>query len=351
MKNPDKSPSLREIAKKAGVSPAAVSLAMRNAPRISKPVREKIQKIAKEMGHKPNPYLAAYQSFVRTRRQPQFQATIGWLNDHPEEDFWKQAYCQPMVRAARERSESLGYRLDEIWVPNLEGNPPEDNESKWKRLMLARGIRGVILPWLDRAEHAVLPWHDFSVACIGRHRSLLNGSHKPQQTTCEHHQVNPLLFSNMVRALEQLRISGCRRIGLALSVWADRESDETYSAAFLRESSKRPLRERVPILFSDRAEDVAKWVRKTKPDAVVCGHPEVRGGLERAGLRIPHDIRLVHLNIAPDVVGWSGIDQRQELIGSAVVDVVTAHLSRNECGAPPYPKEMFIEGVWVEGKT
>jgi len=347
----DKPPSQRDIAKKAGVSAAAVSFALRNDPRISKPVREEIQRIAKEMRYKPNPYLAAYQTSVRTGRQPKFQATLGWLNDHREGDFWKQAYCKPMFQAARERAESLGYQLDEIWLPNFSEDHPEENESKWKRILLARGIRGVILPWLDRAAHAVLPWNDFSVACIGRHHALLNADKDSKRKAFEHHQVNPLSFANMMLALKQLRKKGCLRIGLALSDWSDMESDQTYSAAFLRESSERPIRERVPVLYSDHADDVAKWVRKTKPDAVVCSHPDVRRGLEMAGLRIPRDIRLVHLNIAPDVAGWSGIDQRQELIGSATVDLLTAHLARNECGPPPYPKEMFIEGVWVAGKT
>jgi len=351
MKFRDNCPSQRDIAKRAGVSAAAVSFALRNDTRISAPVRQEIQRIAKEMGYRPNPYLAAYQTSVRTGRRPKFEATLGWLNDHREQDFWKQAYCNPMLVAAKERAEALGYRLDEIWLPNLAEAATEEQESKWKRVLLARGIRGVILPWLDRAAHAVLPWDDFSVACIGRHHALLDGGDDVTRIVCEHHQVNPLSFSNMIMALKRLRKGGCLRIGLALSAWSDRESDETYSAAFLRESSERPSRERLPILFSDKAEDVAEWVRKTKPDAVVCSHPEVRRGLELAGLRIPRDIRLVHLNIAPDVAGWSGVDQRQELIGSAAVDLVASHLSGNECGVPPYPKQMFIEGVWIEGKT
>lgn len=47
-------PTIRTLAKLAGVSSATVSLALRNHPRIRPQVRERIQKIAAEAGYRLN---------------------------------------------------------------------------------------------------------------------------------------------------------------------------------------------------------------------------------------------------------------------------------------------------------
>lgn len=35
----------------------------------------------------------------------------------------------------------------------------------------------------------------------------------------------------------------------------------------------------------------------------------------------------------------------------AAVDLVTAHLSRNERGLPDFSKNLRIEGEWIQGET
>ena len=351
MDTPERPCKQSDVARVAKVSTATVSLVLRNDPRISTPVRERVRKIAEQMGYRPNPFLSAYQASVRTGRPPTFQATLGWINDRDNEHHWQQDYCRSMLDASRQRAAALGFQLDEIWVPNAEGIGPQAAFEQWQRILRTRGIYGVILPWLSGAKHSVLEWKRFSVVCIGRHHSLVESARTKPTQVHEHHQVNPSSFFNMKLAIRNLRESGCTRIGLALAEWSDAESDHGNSAAFLHEATQWPVRQRVPILFHDAADKVERWARKVKPDAVICVHPGVRKGLEQAALRIPHDVRLVHLSVASDVIGWSGIDVRQELLGSAAVDMVTAHLARNEYGAPPFAKQLVVEGVWVEGKT
>ncbi len=342
-------PTCKTIALQAGVSVATVSLALRDDPRISDHVRERIKKLAVEMGYRPNPLLSAYQAAVRSRKPTDFRATLGWINDHPDKNSWQKPWSQPLWAGAHSRARELGYELDEIWYPDIRVDAPEENVQKIQKILRARGISGVILPTQIRAHHMVQPWENFAVVCIGGHHQLVERSTVRVTTVCEHHAVSSDDFYNMLLAFKKLGERGYQRIGLAITNHADDESDHAYSAGFIRSQLDLPAMRRVPMLSSHEPAEVAAWAREHRPDAVICTHPEVATGLQNRGLKLQDPIKVVHMNLAADVIGWSGIDQRRDLLGRAAVDMLTAHLVRNEVGVPPYAKQMRIEGVWVDG--
>lgn len=150
---------------------------------------------------------------------------------------------------------------------------------------------------------------------------------------------------------ERVREAGCRRVGLAISIYEDRATDGLYRAAYLREASEWPAKERVPVLFSDHGPEVAAWVKKHAPDGVGCAHGDMKRHIEKTGRKVPRDVRVAHLNLAPDSAGWSGADRRLGQIGATAVDLVTTQMVRNERGVPPCAKEVLIEGRWVGGGT
>lgn len=351
MSDPVRPTTYRDIAVKAGVSSASVSLALRGNPRISAPVTLRIQQVAQEMGYRPNPLLSAYQASVRAQKPVKFQSILGWINDTPDENFWKRPYMKPMLEGARIRATALGYQIDEIWIPNVSIEYPEDNFKRWEKILMARGIHGVVLPYLDRVQHYMLNWKNFSVISLGKHNSLAEESRIHLPVTFEHNRVAPDYAYNMRLAAMQLRRAGCRRIGLAISPNLDSLTDHAYSTQFTGLWIKWPVKERVPIIYSDWVAPVKDWAVKYQPDAVICSHSEILTALKLAKLSIPKQTRLIHMNLAPDVAEWSGIDCRVNLLGSAAVDMVIADLQRNERGVPAYSKEVCIEGMWREGKT
>ena len=60
--------TLRDIAQAAGVHYSTVSIALRDHPRISAPVRRKIKAIAQRMGYTPDPALAALNAYRKTKQ-------------------------------------------------------------------------------------------------------------------------------------------------------------------------------------------------------------------------------------------------------------------------------------------
>jgi len=342
-------PTYRDIAQKAGVSTAAVSFALRDDPRISAPVRAKIRQAAKQLGYKPNPLLSAYQASVRAQKPAKFHAVLGWINDCFDKDEWKKPWQKPFLEGARERASELGYQLDEIWIPNINIFDPQGNAAQWQKILRARGIHGVLLPTINRAHHALLPWDGFSVVCLGNHHLLTENSTIPILQSYGHHILSSDFFYNIHLALKKLEAHGHQKIGLVLSDYMDRETDLAYSSGYLQNQHYLPPKRQLPILHNDQVDLVAAWTKKYQPSAVICSHPEVKKGVLKAGLRVPQDVVLAHLNLASDVSGWSGINRRSNYVGSAAVDMLSSQLIMNETGTPIFAKKLVIEGVWVDG--
>ncbi len=117
-----------------------------------------------------------------------------------------------------------------------------------------------------------------------------------------------------------------------------------------------PVKNRLPVLMvsedsADSQTAFHQWVRRWKPDALLCsGHLQAEWLLQM-GLRAPKDIGIAHLNLAPDVGHWAGIDPQIELIAAAAVDMLVAQIHRHERGVPAVPRENMLKGVWVQGQT
>src|SRR5258708_37849280 len=82
-------PNLRTIARKAGVSHTAVSLALRNDPSVSVATRTRIQKLANDLGYKPNALVSALMRQVHSKSRIVAQETIAYLSADHTADRWK----------------------------------------------------------------------------------------------------------------------------------------------------------------------------------------------------------------------------------------------------------------------
>ena len=187
-----------------------VSRALRNQSSISEGTRTRIQRIASELEYKPNPLLSIYQSQVRSRRLPMYQATIGWINDNADRNHWHIApYNKGLWDGACAQAELLGYRLDEIWLEEIDQQNPEKNIRRFSKVLSARGIHGCILPMTGHPAHAYAAWNDFSLAIIGLvHGTAAQTNSLIVLNEVDHYKASIDYFTNVRIACEQLRASG-----------------------------------------------------------------------------------------------------------------------------------------------
>lgn len=339
--SPKRRPNMQQIGDAAGVSKSAVSLAMRNDPRIPEATRLRIQKIAEEMGYRRNPVVDSLMTQLRAGRQPTFQANLGLINCSPERDLAKNHTFRRLREGVARRAEVLGYGIEEFWLQQ-----PEMRPQRLKQIVETRGIRGLILiaalspDTIDRGY--VDFWYDFACAVIGvtHLNNRLNCSSNDQYLTAR-------------RATQRVLEFGYKRPMLVVPEDDDALLEDKFSAGFY--SGIRALEAKNQLkavsLDVDDPGPALLAIRQSKPDVVITNKSELYGALQDDGVSIPRDLGLVHLDWHDGLPNIAGMRQNNRVVGSAGVDLVVGQLQKNEFGSQEFPKVVQIESFWVDGPS
>ena len=95
---------------------------------------------------------------------------------------------------------------------------------------------------------------------------------------------------------------------------------------------------------------MTRWLKREKPDAILSEHPRMYDLLTKCGLRVPEDIGLATTTVL-DGNADAGIDQHPEEIGRVAVLQLLSLIHDNDCGIPRIPREILVQGTWVDGLT
>ncbi|MES2477146.1 MAG: LacI family DNA-binding transcriptional regulator [Verrucomicrobiota bacterium] len=333
--------SLRDIAKLVGVSHVTVSLALRDNPQVSAAMREKIKKVADEVGYRPDPMLSALSSYRRSKASASFRSVIGWLNAWKDPDqlrgyeefdaYWNGAY---------QAAEKLGYRLEEFRLGN--GCSP----ARLHQILSARGIRGLLLP--PHSKHpdwGDFPWDSYFVVKFGR--SL----HQPQTHLATADQV-----LNTVTAFEKMMELGYQRIGFVTNEPYLRVHGHLFEAGFViaqhsvEKSRQLPVLSLVGLNADQTTKHLRAWVKKHKPDAIFSDIRQIRSLLDKAALNVPEDVALATTTLIDTGVD-SGIDQHPEEIGRVGMLLLNSIINDRAIGTPQIFRQVLVEGSWVAGSS
>lgn len=333
--------SIRDLAKHLGVSHATVSLALRDHPRISAAVREKVRKAAEELGYQPDPMLSALAHYRKEKIATPITSSLAWINawtpanrlrSYREFDLYWEGASKAAVK--------YGYRLEEFRLGG--GIDPE----RLHQILSTRGIRGILLPpqkphpdWQD------FPWGNYSVVRFGRSLKY------PQ---C--HVVTADQVANTILAFEKIRELGYQRIGFATDEASSVPSGHLFEAGFLL--AQRTVEEdcRIPIcVISDipntgRAGKLSDWIRQYRIDAILTDHAALPSILKKAGVRVPQDLGLAVTTIL-DMPISAGIDQQPEEIGRVALLMLNSLINDGARGIPPIFRQILVEGAWVDGPS
>lgn len=331
-----KRPTVRQVAEAAGVSAMTVSRALRDSPRVTPPLRKRIQKIAAKMGYRPDPEVTKLMSHLRRRDKAQLVASIAAITSMPE--GIEQSLFKKVHESARIRAEELGYRLELFRVTD-----PTRFNRPLERMLINRGIDGVLLFQLKdpAAMDRFLDWDKFSTV-LGSPSVL--GPDFPRVGVNHYHNARLMC--------EQLARRGRKRIGFLGSTTFCIRTNEAFSTAAVWQclaAGETPVR---PFIFSSIDEvtpGFLPWLRRERPDAVIVHGEIVLSSLfEQLAAYSGPPVLLTCTSVDAASARCPGIDERNELIGRKAVDVLSGLLNRNEKNFRTTHASTLIAGQWVE---
>ncbi len=345
MKNP--SPSMAEIAIKAGVAKSTVSMALRNHPRIALENRLRIQKIAKEMGYQTNALVAQLMAELRRNKKNNYVANLALINVSKFADLAERiSVVAEWEEGAKQRAHSLGYELDLFWLEQ-----PGVSVNRLSKILHARGIQGVVFYGVRSNE------------CLQRCEAIW--SHLPTVTIGYRSESPALnfvtndLYATALQACLQMREAGYKRIGIVLDKWLDTLLEHRYVAGYYASFSH--IRDVLPILYlEDPREDPRpqgkerffEWVRTHQPDACICINSFILDWVKELEIEMPSQMGVAFLDLSREFKGKvAGMYQSANWTGMKAIDVLVGHIHRRESGIPLFQNGLLIESQWSPGST
>lgn len=349
--------TIKEIADRLGISKATVSRALLNRARVAPETREKVVKMAEELGYRPDPTLRAL-SNLRWTRHPESRTVyrIALLNMAILDETQQRAETPAMERVdpahkgVIERAADLGMDLKSFTIKDTKGL------MRFGNILFHRGYDGIIFGVRCPVENWSFPYERFPCLTI----SYDHPSHAM-------HQVTSDWFNAVSVATSEVLARGYKRPGFLHYCRGNPSIDQRVWAAMLasREQFVGQFGSSPAIFnyisegklgkafYAENAVLFKKWLKKEKPDVVIDGGFLGYWWLKDAGLEMPDDIGAVRLlvsNSADDQL-ISAVDHNLREQGRWAVDLLYNMIQTGSRGLPERPSRITVGCRMSEGRT
>lgn len=328
----------QEIAQRIGCHKSTVSLALKNHPRISEAMRERVREVAKEMGYRPHPGLSMLAQQRWSGNEIGEGYTIAYVvqRSHSYYEHMQLVF----LHGARERAEERGFHLLEFDIDDY------PSAAAASRVLYSRGIQGLILSFIPPNDHAsefAFDWDKFAVVTLwhGWGRMPL-------------HSVGKNIFESTLAVWSEVVARGYKRI--AGAVFREEPTSlidaARHGACLIAQAEMIDPQERIPFLhcsFSDK-EAFLSWVDEHKPEVVISRSADAYEWLLEAGVRVPEDLAFACMNVAPGL-GIAGASTMHREMGIAAVDYLVTQMYENHWGIPPVRHALALDPIWIEGPS
>ncbi|PTX97644.1 LacI family transcriptional regulator [Verrucomicrobia bacterium LW23] len=337
---------MMDIARAVGVSKNTVSLALRNDPQIPQARREEIGEAAKRLGYTKNAVVGQLMAQLRGGKTATARSGLALVNANEDPDAFRRHPTIPTyVEGCRRQAAAQGYTLDEdFWL-----HDPAMNGARLCQIFNARNIRGAVIVGLMRTDQLPARFR----LLWGTYPCVVTGSRTSDPALsfacADHHSL-------ALQACQRAIHRGYRRPALVLDRTIDELVEHRFSAGMAIAQRDLPPDCRVPG-FYESGESRAmppgfvEWLERERPDAILSLYHSVRTWLKEIGLEVPRDIALIQLERRADHPDWSGMDQHNDIVGEAAVEMLIGMILKGEYGIPRFPRATLIGGSWVPGST
>jgi DNA-binding LacI/PurR family transcriptional regulator len=332
------------VAKMANVHQGTVSRALRNDPRITVETRERIKKLANDLGYRPNPLVSALIAEKKKGSPSGYGSTIAFLTSGETKEHWHEV--SPQYKAMREHLQThaykRGYNIEDFWL-----NKDQMPSSRLQQILRYRGILGVIVcPLQGNIGSLDFDFKDFASVAIG---------YTLRDPILDHVAVD--YYSVMQKIVAQLlKIKSFKRIGFTTPSNISNRVQHISLSAYLGERFYHPKRLLPPMVSEESylQEPFINWVESEKPDVIICptrsSYVACKSNLNQMGLSIPKDISIVCADCHIDSTE-TGILQDHDAEASVVIELLTRRMEHGIFGIPVQPQTIMVNGTWRDGDT
>lgn len=276
--------TIKDVAKRAGVSPSTVSRVLSNHPRISRETSRKVKEIMEEMGYHSN---VMARSLVSNKTN-----TLGMILPRPAEELFQNQFFAESIRGITTQASRNGYDL-----LMTAGHSEQGELEAVTRLVKGRRVDGIILLQSRRNDPIVhfLQSEEFPFVLIGHYaddESILcvdNDNVQAAFDATSHLIAQGHERIGFVSGPPNLTVSQDRLEGFKRAIEANHlrvQPEWIVEGEFLQESGYRAM-----SFFMNLPERPTALV--VVDDLVTFG---VLRGLNELGYKVPDDLSLVSFN-------------------------------------------------------
>lgn len=338
------SPTIKDVARAAGVHFTTVSMALRGHPSIPAATRDRIVAVAGRIGYRRDEVFSALSNRRSRAVGSRYVPRMAYVaNRSPEEGFFDRPHNRMLVEGARKQAETLGYQFELLFVDK--GH--HDSATLYRHLK-NEGISGLIIGAFEPARRTFeLNWSEFCVVKV-------DSRHMPPPVTF----VSTDQVAGVRVAFQRMKALGYKRIGLAIGIEDEESTDDMHLSGFLLERSTSPASTSVPPLLFPRGANqtvaiplLRKWISEYDVDSVICNWTNIRPMLGAAGYRCPEDIACACLCLRRRNRSVAGVVSNMGLVGERVAGLLATLMRTERRGIPELATATLVNGIWNDGAT
>jgi len=335
-----KSPTLKDVARSAGVSLATASYAMREDHRVSRKTREKILQAADRLGYSPNRHAASLRKGESKPSRCQVAmlhfpfGRVGHLHSHP--------HVKP------DGARSYGVDLEYARI-----NGPGELAPLLRRYR-DRGFEGLLLygpvSRFDPDFRELTDWEHFSVLSIGG---------TSMQDPISFVSVEENFFCQVAFPWREAVRRGYRRIGCVQYEHPHQILDDQIRRGAVLSCQQEYGKAAIPSFTYTEASDrpalivrFKEWLKEHRLDCVLPFSNETWWWLKSLGLE--KKIGCVSMHAAPQdpvAAHVTGASSTVVRFGTLVYEIMRDQIALRHRGLPEQPYRMAVEPIWHEGET
>lgn len=338
------SPTIKDVARAAGVHFTTVSMALRGHPSIPAVTRDRIVAVAGRIGYRRDEVFSALSNRRSRGSTVRYRPRIAYVaNRSPEDGFFDRSHNRALVEGARKQAEALGYQFELLFVDR--GH--HDSQSLYRHLK-KEGITGVIIGAFEPARSTFeLNWSEFCVVKV-------DSRHMPPLVTF----VSTDQLNGVRLALQRMRELGYRRIGMAVGSEDEEGTDDMHLSGYLLDQARPPSGAPVPPLLFPRGADqsvvvplLREWIAAHRVDSVICNWTNIRTMLSLAGYRCPDEVACACLSLSRRAPTLAGVVSNMGLVGQRVAALLATLMRAERRGVPELATTTLVNGIWHDGSS